>query len=115
MFLVCGALQVFWVLYLQAFIMNSKSKEYSLTMTSFSLYYAREYLLTPAVSKKKKKQMLAVLQKEEREHEDEKRLSILSNINYEATFYGVWTVNLMCLGSFLFMSFVVLRFWSIRW
>mmetsp|Transcript_1305 Transcript_1305/g.1345 ORF Transcript_1305/g.1345 Transcript_1305/m.1345 type:complete len:111 (+) Transcript_1305:132-464(+) len=46
MFIICGCLQVFWVLYLQAFTMNSKGKE---------LYNDRQSLLG-SMSKSKKKE-----------------------------------------------------------
>jgi len=45
----------------------------------------------------------------------EKKDAILSEINYEATLFGVFLVNLIHLASFIFMSFVVVRFWSTNW
>lgn len=43
---------------------------------------------------------------------DKKRLAIMSEITYEATLFGLWFVNLAYIASFLFMSFIVLRFSS---
>ena len=49
------------------------------------------------------------------ENHNEKRMAIMSEINYEATFFGLWFINLLHLATFLFMSFVVLRFWNTTW
>jgi hypothetical protein len=44
-----------------------------------------------------------------------KRFTIMKEINKEATLYGLWLGNITYLISFVFMSFVVFRFWSTSW
>ncbi len=41
-----------------------------------------------------------------------KRMAVMGEINFESTLFGLWFVNLAHIMSFVFMSFVVCRFWS---
>ncbi len=56
---------------------------------------------------------------EMKKEEEEKRIlnliKIQKEINFEATTFGLWFVNLTYLACFTFFSFIVLRFLSTSW
>ena len=64
---------------------------------------------------KKKGAKLTPEEEAKAEENEEKRLKIINEINAEATKYAVWVCNLSHLAAFVFMSFVVIRFWPTAW
>ena len=93
-FISCSIIEVLAVLWVVANVINSKGEE---------LYQQRQA------------ELVGIAKKEDDSEAKAKRSAVLSEIVNEATLYGLWLVNASFLISWVFFSFVVVRFWPTSW
>ncbi|TNV72061.1 hypothetical protein FGO68_gene7770 [Halteria grandinella] len=60
-------------------------------------------------------ELVGIAKKEDDSVAREKRQAVIAEINKEATLFGLWLVNASFLFSWVFFSFVVVRFWPTNW
>ncbi|CDW84743.1 UNKNOWN [Stylonychia lemnae] len=117
MFVACSLISILTLLYTYGNFMNDKGEQQikNLIYISIRILKSRQgdlISLSGSDNKRKQKNVSANENQEDIKANQQMRLSIMKEINYESTLYGLWLVNLVYIFSFIFMSFVVLRFWS---
>eukprot|EP00347_Sterkiella_histriomuscorum_P011174 403373465 len=105
MFVICSLISVITLIYVYGNFINQIGEEILKTRQGDLLELGGDQ--SRKRQKNQPEQSNADAQANER-----KRQSIMSEINYESTFFGLWFINLVYLASFVFFSFVVVRFWS---